>query len=126
MDDRNLVAVAEQAAATSRVLRSPLQGCTILFDDGQVFLGCRMEYEDASLDQDAVANALAAGRVEGAYRPHRIGVYSPLSEGLPEIPRATLERLLELGSPDLKVVLSPGTGRREERSLADLLAAAQA
>jgi len=123
MDDRNLVAVAEQAAATSRVHRGPIQGCTVLFDNGEVFLGCRLEYKDPALDQDAVANALAAGRVEGAYRAHRIGIYSPLQEGLPEVPRDTLLRLQEIATPDLCFVLSSGTGERVLRSLADLLQA---
>lgn len=121
MDDRNLVAVAEQAAATSRVLRSPIQGCTVLFDNGKVFLGCRMEYQDSSLDQDAVSSALAAGRVEGAYRPHRVGIYSPVAQGLPQIPRASLLRLQELGAPGLSFVLSSGTGERVVRTLEDLL-----
>ena len=50
MDDRNLVAVAEQAAATSRNLRGPVEGATVKADDGRVFLGCRLEYEDPDLD----------------------------------------------------------------------------
>ena len=69
MDDRNLTAVAEQAAATSRVKRNSIEGCTILYDDGHVAMGCRLEYDDASLDQNSVSNALAAGRVNGSYRP---------------------------------------------------------
>lgn len=121
MDDRNLVAVAEQAAATSRVHRSAIQGATVLFDNGQVFLGCRIEYQDSRLDQDAVASALGGGRVEGAYRPHRVGVYSPVSEGLPQIPRDTLLRLQELAAPGLSFVLSSGSGKRVVRSLEDLL-----
>lgn len=124
MDDRNLIAVAEQAAATAKVLRSPLEGCTILFEDGRVFLGCRLEYADASLDQDAVSNALAAGRVEGAYRPYRIGVYAPVAEGLPEVAPAALQRLKEVAGPNLVVIKSSGSGDRVEFTLPDLLAEA--
>ena len=62
MDDRNLVAVAEQAAATARVQRSPIAGCTVLADDGRVFLGCLIEYSDPALSQDPIANGIAAGR----------------------------------------------------------------
>lgn len=124
MDDRNLIAVAEQAAATAKVLRSPLEGCTILFEDGRVFMGCRLEYADASLDQDAVSNALAAGRVEGSYRPFRIGVYAPVSDGLPEIAPIALQRLKDVASPKLEVVKSSGSGDRVAYTLEDLLAAA--
>ncbi|MGB0952757.1 MAG: hypothetical protein ACPG31_06010 [Planctomycetota bacterium] len=124
MDDRNLIAVAEQAAATAKVLRSPLEGCTILFEDGRVFMGCRLEYPDASLDQDAVSNALAAGRVEGSYRPYRVGVYAPVSEGLPEIAPIALLRLKEVAGLDLEVVKSSGSGDRVAYSLKDLLASA--
>lgn len=124
MDDRNLVAVAEQAAATSKVLRSPVEGCTVLFDDGRVFLGCRMEYEDAALDQDALSSALAAGRVDGARRAFRVGMYSPVDEGLPVLAVAGLRRLQEVGVPGLAVLLSAGSGERVEKPLDELLAEA--
>ncbi len=121
MDDRNLVAVAEQAAATSRVLRGSLEGATVKFDDGRVFLGCRLEFADPALDQDAISNALAAGRVEGAYRPVRIGLYSPVAEGLPRPAAAALRRLAELAEPGLEVLVSAGTGERRAFALEDLL-----
>lgn len=124
MDDRNLIAVAEQAAATAKVKRGPLEGCTILFEDGRVFLGCRLEFEDASFDQDAISNALAAGRVEGAYRPFRIGIYAPVVDGLPEVSPHALVRLKEVASPDLVVIKSSGSGERVEFPLRDLLATA--
>ena len=124
MDDRNLIAVAEQAAATAKVLRGPIEGCTILFEDGRVFLGCRLEFEDASLDQDAISNALAAGRVEGAYRPCRIGLYAPVAEGLPEVAPRALRRLREAATPALVVIKSSGAGERVEFPLLELLAAA--
>jgi len=124
MDDRNLIAVAEQAAATSMVKRGTLEGATILFEDGRVFLGCRLEYDHAELDQDAVSNALAAGRVEGAYRPFRIGIYAPVGEGLPPIAPAALRRLKEVGAPNLVLIKSSGSGERVEFSLDDLLAKA--
>lgn len=124
MDDRNLVAVAEQAAATSKVLRGPREGATAQFDDGRVFLGCRMEFADPSLDVDAVTAAVAAGRVQGGRRVTRIGVYSPTPDGLPAVAPATLRRLRELAAPGLALILSSGAGAREERSLSELLAAA--
>ena len=124
MDDRNLVAVAEQAAATSKVLRSPLMGCTVLFDDGRTFLGCRMEFEDPALDIDALSSALAAGRVEGARTAWRVGVYSPVADGEPTLEPAALRRLAEVAAPGLGVLFSSGSGERTERSLEELLAAA--
>lgn len=124
MDDRNLVAVAEQAAAPSRVLRGAREGATVKAEDGRVFLGCRMEYADPALDQDAVSNGLAAGQVQGMRRVARVGLYSPLGEGLPRIPPAALRRLRELAAPGLAVILSGGTGSFVERRLEDLLAEA--
>lgn len=124
MDDRNLVAVAEQAAATARVVRGVREGATAKFDDGRVFRGCRLEFADPALDVDAVSAALAAGRVEGARRVVRVGLYSPLPEGLPAPAPAALLRLREVAAPGLAVILSSGSGERAERGLAELLAAA--
>ncbi|MFQ5747994.1 MAG: hypothetical protein ACE5H3_00890 [Planctomycetota bacterium] len=125
MDDRNLVAVAEQAACTSRVRRGVREGATIQSDDGRVFLGCRLEFSDPALDQDAIANGLAAGRVAGMRRVVRIGFYSPVAEGLPGIPETTLRRLKELAAPGLGVILSSGGGERVERNLQELLSLAE-
>ncbi len=124
MDDRNLIAVAEQAAATSRALRGPVAGATAKADDGRVFLGCLLQYADPALDQDPVANALAAGRVQGMRRVARIGLYSPTGGPLPAIPRETLQRLRELAAPGLAVLFSAGTGEFVERTLDQLLAEA--
>jgi cytidine deaminase len=124
MDDRNLVAVAEQAAATARTLRGPLEGATVKGDDGRVFLGCRMEYQDPSLDQDAIANGIAAGRAQGMRKVARVGLYSPVESGLPPISPGTLQRLQELAAPGLAVIFSSGSGDRVERTLKELLAEA--
>ncbi len=124
MDDRNLVAVAEQAAATSLVQQGPIAGCTVLSDDGRVFMGCVMEYADSSLNQDPITNALAVGRVSGMRRVQRIGYYSPSGGKLPKLPEMTLRRLQEIGTEDLAVLFSPGTGERIEKSLSQLLAEA--
>ena len=124
MDDRNLIAVAEQAAATSRVFQGPVAGCTVKGDDGRVFLGCRLEFSDASLELDPISNALAAGRAQGMRQVVRVGYYSPTGGSLPSIPVATLQRLQECGAEGLAVLFSPGTGDRIERSLQELLAEA--
>lgn len=124
MDDRNLVAVAEQAAATSLVQQGPIAGCTVLADDGRVFMGCLMEYANSDLDQDPVSNALAVGRVSGMRRVQRVGYYSPTGGDLPKLPAVTLRRLQEIGADDLAVLFSPGNGERIEKSLAELMAEA--
>ena len=124
MDDRNLVAVAEQAAATAKVVRGAREGATVKFEDGRVFLGCGMEYEDPALNVDAITSAIAAGRIEGARRAVRVGLYSPVAEGLPTIAPGALRRLQEIGVPGLVVIRSSGNGAREECRLSDLLAAA--
>jgi cytidine deaminase len=124
MDDRNLVAVAEQAAATSLVQQGPIAGCTVLADDGRVFMGCLVEYANADLNQDPVSNAIAVGRVSGMRRVQRVGYYSPTNGELPTLPACTLKRLQEIGTDDLAVLFSPGTGERIEKSLSQLLAEA--
>lgn len=121
MDDRNLTAVAEQAAATSKVKRSAIEGCTVLFDDGHVAMGCRLEYADAAFDQDSVSNALAAGRVHGSYRPLRIGMYSPISEW-PQPSRGALTQIAECATGEVTFILSSGSGERKIVLLSELLA----
>ena len=124
MDDRNLVAVAEQAAATSKVQRGPFEGATVKGDDGRVFLGCRLEYDDPALDTDALTNALGAGRVQGMRKAVRCGLYSPVEGELPEVPVATLRRLEAFAAPDLVIIFSSGRGEYVEKKLTDLLAGA--
>lgn len=124
MDDRNLIAVAEQAAGPSRFIRGVREGATVKSDDGRVFLGCRLEFADPALDMDAISNGIAAGQVHGMRRVARIGLYSPVGDELPRIPLATLLRLKELAAPGLAVLLSGGSGRFVERRLEDLLAEA--
>ncbi len=124
MDDRSLVAVAEQAAATAKVLRNPIEGATVIYDGGSISRGCRLEFDDPSLDQDSVSNAVAAGRSVGAYRPLRIAVYSPVIDGLPELNVDCLQRLKAVSADGLEVIFSSGSGDRVTRSLSELLAAA--
>ncbi|HEX9793912.1 MAG TPA: hypothetical protein VGC54_07995 [Planctomycetota bacterium] len=124
MDDRNLIAVAEQAAATSRVIRGARAGATVLADDGRTFLGCRLEFADSALDLDAVSNGIAAGRAQGLRRVVRVGYYEPTESGLPTLPAATLQRLHEIAAPGLVVIFSAGRGEYQERTLADLRAQA--
>jgi len=121
MDDRNLTAVAEKAAATSKVLCNPIEGCTVLFDDGHVAMGCRLEYDDDALCQDAVSNALAAGRVNGSYRPLRIGMYSPVDSWPTPSPTA-LAQVAECATSEVTFILSSGSGDRKTITLSELLA----
>ena len=121
MDDRNLTAVAEQAAATSKVVRGSIEGCTILFDDGHVAMGCRLEYSGKAHDQDAVSNALAAGRVNGSYRPLRVGIYSPI-DGWPAPSSAALAQVAECATGEVTFILSSGSGDRKIVLLSELMA----
>jgi hypothetical protein len=80
-----------------------------------------LEYANSDLDQDPISNAVAAARSEGVRKIQRIGLYSPTGGPLPMIPSLTLARLQELGTEDLVIIFSPGTGDRVEKSLAKLL-----
>jgi cytidine deaminase len=120
MDDRNLVAVAEQAAATSLVKRSPLAGCTVLADNGRHFRGCRLEFDDPAADLCAVANAVAASRVDGARRITRAGYYTPTHGELPVFSARTLHILQQVATEDFRIIVSAGSGAFVEKSLAEL------
>jgi len=120
MDDRNLVAIAEQAAATSLVKRNPIAGVTLLAEDGRHYMGCALEFEQAADDLCPLSNALAAARVEGSRRVVRAGYYSPRQGELPVFSAATLRRLQESARDDFAIVLSPGGGLRVTKSLAEL------
>lgn len=120
MDDRNLVAVAEQAAATSRVLRSKIAGCTVLADDGRHFRGCRLEFEDASADLCPVACAVAAARVDGAQIITRAGFYTPTGGELPPLPASTIQLLREVTAPGFVMIVSAGSGEYVEKTLEQL------
>lgn len=118
MDDRNLVAVAEQAAACSRATRSGLfEGVTLKSSDGRVFTGCRVEFEDPAHDLDPLSNALAAGLVAGARRFVRAGVYHSDSSRLPACSPVGIARLRPYAEEGFVFIVSSGTGHREERPL---------
>lgn len=120
-----MVAVAEQAAATAKVVRGAREGATAKFEDGRVFRGCRIEFSDPVLDVDAITAALAAGRVDGARRVTRVALYSPSEHGLPAIAPATLLRLRESAAPSgVMVILSSGADGHQPRPLLELLEAA--
>jgi len=84
-------------------------------------MGCRLEYDDASLDQNSVSNALAAGRVNGSYRPLRIGMYSPV-EGWPVPSAIALAQVAECATTEVTFILSSGAGERKVITLSELLA----
>jgi len=120
MDDRNLVAVAEQAAATSLVKRNPLAGCTVLAEDGRHFRGCRLEFDDPTSDLCPIANAVAAARVDGARVIKRAGFYTPSGGKLPVFSAATLQLLDEVTTDDFVIIVSAGSGAFVEKTLTDL------
>lgn len=120
MDDRNLVAVAEQAAATSLVKRNPIAGCTVLAEDGRHFRGCRLEFDDPASDLCPIANAVAAARVDGARTIKRAGFYTPSGGELPVFPASTLHLLEQVATDDFVIIVSPGSGSYIEKTLADL------
>lgn len=120
MDDRNLVAVAEQAAATSRVKRGALAGCTVLADDGRHFRGCRVECDDPAADLCPIANAVAAARVDGAQRIVRAGYYSPCGDEPIVFPAESLHLLEQVTMPGFCMIVSRGAGDFVEMTLQQL------
>ncbi|MCH2100480.1 MAG: hypothetical protein MK209_00940 [Planctomycetes bacterium] len=120
MDDRNLVAVAEQAAATSLVKRSLLAGCTVLAEDGRHFRGCRLEFDDPAADLCPIANAVAAARVDGARVIKRAGFYTPSGGEQPVFSLGTLQLLDEVATDDFIIIVSAGSGAFVEKTLSDL------
>jgi cytidine deaminase len=120
MDDRNMLAVAEQAAA---VAYSPYSGAkvgaTLLAADGRFFTGCNVENASYGLTICAERAAVFKAVSEGARKFRRLALYVYADRIFP--PCGACRQVLHEFAPDLTLLLSCSTGETREVRLADLL-----
>jgi len=120
MDDRNLLAVAEQAAAVAYAPYSGLKvGATLLARDGRFFTGCNVENASYGLTICAERTAVTKAVSEGARRFRRMAIY--VYSHRPFSPCGACRQVLHEFAPDLTLLLSCATGETREVRLADLL-----
>jgi cytidine deaminase len=120
MDDRNLLAVAEQAAAVAYAPYSGLKvGATLLAADGRFFTGCNVENASYGLTICAERAAVAKAVSEGARRFRRMAIYVYADRPFP--PCGACRQVLQEFAPGLTLLLSCTTGETREASLASLL-----
>ncbi|AKJ29173.1 cytidine deaminase [Caldimonas brevitalea] len=123
MTDDELVAAALNARTLAYAPYSNFAvGAAVLADDGRVFVGCNIENASYGLtncaERTALFNAIAGG--VPARTLHRLAVVG--DTGRPLAPcGACRQVMLELGGPQLEVVLANLQGARERTTAAALL-----
>src|SRR5262245_17529020 len=120
MDDRNMLAVAEQSAAVAYAPYSGAKvGATLLAADGRFFTGCNVENASFGLTICAERAAVAKAVSEGARKFRRLASYVYADRPCPPC-GACRQVLVEFG-PGLTILASCATGETREWKLADLL-----
>ncbi len=120
MDDRNLLAVAEQAAAVAYAPYSGAKvGATLLAADGRFFTGCNVENASFGLTVCAERAAVFKAVSDGARRFRRMAVYVYADRLFP--PCGACRQVLHEFAPDLSLIVSCAGGETREWKLADLL-----
>lgn len=120
MDDRNLLAVAEQAAAVAYAPYSGAKvGATLLASDGRTFTGCNVENASYGLTVCAERAAVFKAVSEGARKFRRLAVYVYADRLF--TPCGACRQVLHEFAPDLTLLLSCASGETREARLADLL-----
>jgi cytidine deaminase len=119
-DREALVAAAGEARERAYAPYSGFQvGAALLTDDGSRFTGANVENASYGLSMCAERTAVFHAAAQGVRRLQAVAVVASNDE--PTWPCGACRQVLYEFGPDL-VVISEGTGgRREERSLAELL-----
>ncbi|HKB14806.1 MAG TPA: cytidine deaminase [Planctomycetota bacterium] len=120
MDDRNMLAVAEQAAAVAYAPYSGARvGATLLAADGRFFTGCNVENASFGLTICAERSAVFKAVSDGARRFRRMAIYVYSERLFP--PCGACRQVLHEFAPDLSLIVSCAGGETREWKLADLL-----
>ncbi|HET6203126.1 MAG TPA: cytidine deaminase [Planctomycetota bacterium] len=120
MDDRNLLAVAEQAAAVAYAPYSGAKvGATLLATDGRFFVGCNVENASFGLTICAERAAVFKAVGEGARRFRRMAIYVYAERLFP--PCGACRQVLQEFAPEVTLIASCASGETREWRLADLL-----
>lgn len=119
-DREALVAAAGEARERAYAPYSGFQvGAALLSDDGSRFTGANVENASYGLSMCAERTAVFHAVAEGVRRLRAVAVVASNEE--PTWPCGACRQVLYEFGPDLVVISEGKGGRREERSLADLL-----
>lgn len=119
-DREALVAAAGEARERAYAPYSGFQvGAALLSDDGSRFTGANVENASYGLSMCAERTAVFHAVAEGVRRLRAVAVVASNKE--PTWPCGACRQVLYEFGPDLVVISEGKGGRREERSLADLL-----
>lgn len=119
-DREALVAAAGEARERAYAPYSGFQvGAALLSDDGSRFTGANVENASYGLSMCAERTAVFHAVAEGVRRLRALAVVASNEE--PTWPCGACRQVLYEFGPDLVVISEGKGGRREERSLADLL-----
>ena len=112
MDDTDLIAAAGRARALSHVPYSKFSmGAAVLTDSGEVRVGAVVENVSLGLAMCAERVALFSTVATAAGRPVALALVSPLTSGSLTHPcGACLQVALELGGPELRVLVADPDG----------------
>jgi cytidine deaminase len=119
-DREALVAAAGEARERAYAPYSGFQvGAALLSDDGSRFTGANVENASYGLSMCAERTAVFHAVAQGVRRLRAVAVVASNDE--PTWPCGACRQVLYEFGPDLVVISEGQGGRREERSLADLL-----
>jgi cytidine deaminase len=123
VDDAELIEAAARARDLSHVPYSGFaMGAAVLTDTGEVRVGAVVENVSLGLAMCAERVALFSTVATEAGRPVALALVSPCTSGSLTHPcGACLQVSLELGGPDLRVLVADPDGGRSESTLGQLL-----
>jgi cytidine deaminase len=123
MDDSDLIAAAADARSRSHVPYSRFaMGAAVLTDTGEALVGAVVENVSLGLAMCAERVALFSAVATGAGRPIAIALVAPRTGGELTHPcGACLQVALELGGPELRVVVADPDGASTTSEVASLL-----
>lgn len=125
IEDTELVTAAADARSRSHVPYSGFaMGAAIVTDAGEVHLGAVVENVSLGLAMCAERVALFSAVAAGAGTPVALALVAPRTDGRLTHPcGACLQVALELGGPELRVVVADPDGTTETSDVATLLPA---
>lgn len=123
MDDADLIATAADARSRAHVPYSGFaMGAAVVTETGQVVVGTVVENVSLGLAMCAERVALFASVATDAGRPAALALVAPRTDGKLTHPcGACLQVALELGGPELRVVVADPDGARSTTEVASLL-----
>lgn len=124
-DEREVTQVLDHASKARELAYAPYSrfrmGAAVLTETGQVCRGALVENVSLGLAMCAERVALFSSVAEAAGKPKILGLVAPRTSGKLTYPcGACLQVALELGGPDLLVVVADTRGRADRLRLGDI------